>query len=142
MSFLFWLSNDQLLSCIFFEIFNSPCCLFASYSTTFSNWSNCWTPLTSITTPFPSLIDTLTSCRIDPNPLFTFFVLLKILPKDNAIFLISVESTSKGSVAISTNGTPKRSNPNFLVLPSSPKIFAASSSKQIDWIPIFISPAL
>ena len=59
-----------------------------------------WTPLTSITTPPPSLIDTLTSCRIDPNPLFTFFVLLKILPKDNAIFLISVESTSKGSVAI------------------------------------------
>ena len=77
-------------------------------------------------------MDTLTSCLIDPNPLFTLFVLLKILPRDNAIFLISVSSTSKGSVAISTNGTPSLSKPNFLIVPSSPKIFAASSSKQID----------
>ena len=77
-------------------------------------------------------MDTLTSCLMDPNTLFTIFVLLKIIPRDNAIFFISVSYTSTESVAHSTTGSTRHSKPNFLVVPSSPIIFAAHSAKQID----------
>ena len=128
---LFFEISPKLEFCNFSAILTRPCCLLASNSTTFSNWSNCCTPLTS-TTPPPSLTDTLTSCRIEPIPRVTFFVLRNSLPRDNAIFFIFFESPSTGSNAISIKGTPRRSKLYSLISPLSPSSFAASSSKQID----------
>ena len=83
---LFFEISSKLEFCNFLAILTRPCCLLALNSTTFSNWSNCCTPLTS-TTPPPSLTETLTSCRIEPIPRVTFFVLRSNLPNNNAIFL-------------------------------------------------------
>ena len=86
---------------IFSEIIFNPSSLFASNSIIFSSWSSCCTPFTS-TIPLPE-IEMFTSCRIEPIPLFTFFVVLSNLPNVKAISLtIDGSITSTGSKAIST----------------------------------------
>ena len=110
-----------------------PCCLFASYSIIFSNWSSCCTPFTS-TTPLP-ITEIFTSCRIDPIPLVTFFVIRSNLPNASAIFFISDGLTSTGSRAISTRGTPNRSKLYDLSVSLSLMSLAASSSRHKDCTP-------
>ena len=78
------------------------------------------------------MIDTLTSCLIDPKPLVTIFVVRKSLPNAKAIFFISDGVPIIGSEAISTSGIPKRSRLYSLVESLSSSSLAASSSRQID----------
>ncbi len=122
------------------RISSSLSCLRASNLTSSASISSCWKPLISITAP--PLMETLTSCLIDPRPRFTLPVDLSNRPMARAASWASSGVWMSGAVATSTRGMPSLSSLYILMLfLSSSEIFrAASSSRHMVWIPISLSP--
>ena len=99
--------------------------------------SKSWQPL--ISTLSPHAIETLRSCRIDPNPLLTLLVSLNSPPKAIAVSFACSGVIISRSVAIYTKGIPNLSKFQVTISPSSvnseESFLALSSSRQITEIP-------